>query len=152
MCSRLCTGCGLPFGLDICWSGLRGWLPKLVFSLAYGLSSVEAWVFSCFWILKRFFLALVVISCMSWLLMSLSPSILLTGPFWIVHWVAWDYLIGFVKCIFSFHNQIRLKFKLAAGLGEPWCRDGGIHLVCPLSMVFYCGSLCPLVSSSGCFA
>ena len=23
-CSRLCTGCGLPFGLDICGSGLRG--------------------------------------------------------------------------------------------------------------------------------
>ena len=24
VCSRLCTGCGLPFGLDICGSGLRG--------------------------------------------------------------------------------------------------------------------------------
>ena len=22
-CSRLCTGCGLPFGLDICGSGFR---------------------------------------------------------------------------------------------------------------------------------
>ena len=24
VCSLLCTGCGLPFGLDICRSGLRG--------------------------------------------------------------------------------------------------------------------------------
>ena len=37
---------------------------------------------------------------------------------------------------FSFHNQVRLRFKLAAGLGEPWCRDGGIPQGCPLSMVF----------------
>ena len=24
VCSRFCAGCGLPFGLDICESGLRG--------------------------------------------------------------------------------------------------------------------------------
>ena len=33
-------------------------------------------------------------------------------------------------------DVIRLRFKLAAGLGEPWCRDGGIPQGCPLSMVF----------------
>ena len=27
-----------------------------------------------------------------------------------------------------------MRFKLAAGLGEPWCRDGGIPQGCPLSM------------------
>ena len=37
---------------------------------------------------------------------------------------------------FSFHSQVRLRFKHAAGLGEPWCRDGGIAQGCPLSMVF----------------
>ena len=42
----------------------------------------------------------------------------------------------FRKVYFSFHSQIRLRFKLAAGLGEPWCRDGGIPQGCPLSMVF----------------
>ena len=52
-----------------------------------------------------------------------------------MHWVAWGYLIGFVRFI-SFHSQVRLKFKLAAGLGESWCWDGGIPLGCPLSMVF----------------
>ena len=30
----------------------------------------------------------------------------------------------FRKVYFSFHSQVRLRFKLAAGLGEPWCRDG----------------------------
>ena len=37
---------------------------------------------------------------------------------------------------FSFHSQVRLRFKLATGLGESWCRDGGIPQGCPLSMVF----------------
>ena len=37
---------------------------------------------------------------------------------------------------FAYHGQVRLRLKLASGLGEPWCRDGGILLGCPLSMVF----------------
>ena len=32
----------------------------------------------------------------------------------------------------DYHNQVQLRFKLAAGLGEPWCRDGGTP-GCPLS-------------------
>ena len=48
---------------------------------------------------------------------------------------AWVYLTGFVRKI-SFHSQVRLRFKLAAGLGEPWCRDCGIPQGCPLSMIF----------------
>ena len=42
----------------------------------------------------------------------------------------------FRRAYFSYQSQVRLRFKLAAGLGEPWCRDGGIHQGCPLSMVF----------------
>ena len=42
----------------------------------------------------------------------------------------------FRKVYFSFHSQARLRFELAAGLGEPWCRDGGIPQGWPLSMVF----------------
>ena len=42
----------------------------------------------------------------------------------------------FRKVYFSVHSHVRLRFKLAAGLGEPWCRDGGIPQGCPLSMVF----------------
>ena len=41
----------------------------------------------------------------------------------------------FRKVYFSFHSQVRLRFKLAAGLGEPWCREGIPH-GCPLSMIF----------------
>ena len=42
----------------------------------------------------------------------------------------------FRKVYFSLHSQVRLRFKLAAGLGEPWCKDGGIPRAGPLSMVF----------------
>ena len=37
---------------------------------------------------------------------------------------------------FEYHAHARLRFKLAAGLGEPWTRDGGIPQGCPLSMMF----------------
>ena len=33
----------------------------------------------------------------------------------------------FRKVYFSFHRDVRLRFKLAAGLGVAWKRDGGIH-------------------------
>ena len=42
----------------------------------------------------------------------------------------------FRKVYLGYQNQVRLRFKLAAGLGEPWCRDGGTPQGCPLSMVF----------------
>ena len=41
----------------------------------------------------------------------------------------------FRKVYFSFHANVRLRFKLATGLGEAWTRDGGIPQGCPLSMV-----------------
>ena len=37
---------------------------------------------------------------------------------------------------FQYHDGVRLRFKLAAGLGESWTRDGGIPQGCPLSMMF----------------
>ena len=63
-------------------------------------------------------------------------------------WAAWVCLTGFVSVYFSFHSQVRLRFKLAAGLGEAlvsgWWYSPGL----PSENGFYCGSLCPLVSSS----
>ena len=38
--------------------------------------------------------------------------------------------------IFEYHAHVRLRFKLASGLGEPWTRNGGIPQGCPLSMMF----------------
>ena len=37
---------------------------------------------------------------------------------------------------FSFHAQVRLRFKLAEGLGSSSFRSGGILQGCPVSMVF----------------
>ena len=37
---------------------------------------------------------------------------------------------------FEFHSHVRLRFKLSAGLGQPWSRDRGIPQGCPLSMMF----------------
>ena len=42
----------------------------------------------------------------------------------------------FRRVYFSFHRDVRLRFKLATGLGVAWKRDGGILQGCPLSMVF----------------
>ena len=32
----------------------------------------------------------------------------------------------FRKVHFAYHSQVQLRFKLATGLGEPWCQDGSI--------------------------
>ena len=42
----------------------------------------------------------------------------------------------FRRVYFSFHRDVRLRFKLATGLGVVWKRDGGIPQRCPLSMIF----------------
>ena len=42
----------------------------------------------------------------------------------------------FRHAYFEYHAHVRLRFKVAAGLGEPWTRDGGIPQGCPLSMMF----------------
>ena len=138
--ARLCTGCGLPFGLDICGSGLRGGcldrcLVLVTVYLRLRLGSLLRWM------LRRYLLGLVVISCMLWLLMSLSPLILLTGPFW-------DCALGrlalpdWFREVFSFHSQVRLRFKLAAGLEEPWCRDGGVPQKLSTYYGVHCGPVC----------
>ena len=42
----------------------------------------------------------------------------------------------FRHAYFEYHAHVRLRFKLASGLGEPWTRDGGVPPGCPLSMMF----------------
>ena len=44
--------------------------------------------------------------------------------------------VWFRRVYFSYHANVRLRFKLACGLGSPWTRDGGIPQGCLLSMVF----------------
>ena len=49
----------------------------------------------------------------------------------------------FRNAYFDYHAHVRLRFKLASGLGEPGTRDGSIPLGCPLSMMFIVGLYLP---------
>ena len=72
---------------------------------------------------------------MSWSLMSLSPLILLTGPFWIVLLGRLGLPDWFGRVYFSYHSQVPL---VLAGCWS-WCalvQGWGIPQGCPLSMVF----------------
>ena len=62
------------------------WLPLSVFSLGNGISSGGGLVLYISLHIEEVLSGLVVISHMSWLLMSLSLLTLLTGLFWIVLW------------------------------------------------------------------
>ena len=42
----------------------------------------------------------------------------------------------FRHAYFEYHAKVRIRFKLATGLGDPWTRDWGIPQGCPLSMMF----------------
>ena len=126
------------------WASLRlghlrywveGWLPESVFNLGNGLSSVEAW----------FATALDIEEVLSGTggdqLHFMVADVI--KSFDTVHRSILDCAVGrlglpdwFRKVYFSFRSQVRLRFKLSAGLGESWCRDGGIPQGCPLSMVF----------------
>ena len=126
------------------WASLRlghlrewveGWLPKSVFSLGDGLSSVEAW-FSTALDIEEVLSGTggdqlhVMVADVIKSFDTVDRSILDCA----------SRRLGlpdlFRKVYFSFHSQVRLQFKLAAGLGESWCRDGGIPQGCPLSMIF----------------
>ena len=126
------------------WASLRlghlrewveGWLPKSLYSLGNGLSSVEAW-FSTALDIEEVLSGTggdqlhVMVADVIKSFDTVDRSILdcTLGRLGLPDW--------FRKVYFSFHSQVRLRFKLAAGLGEPWCRDGGIPQGCPLSMVF----------------
>ena len=129
------------------WEWVEGWLPECVYSLGNGLSSVEAW----------FSTALDIVDVLSGTggdqLHVMVADVI--KSFDTVDRSILDCALGrlvlpdrFRKGYFSFHSQVRLRFKLVAGLGEPWCRDGGIHQGCPLNFVFFCCSLCSLVPTS----
>ena len=126
------------------WASLRlghlrgwveGWLPRSVFSLGNGLSSVEAWFSTALDIEE-------VLSGTGGDQLHVMVADVIKS-FDTVDRSILDCVLGrlglpdcFRKVYFTIHSQVRLRFKLAAGLGEPWCRDGGVPQGCPLSMVF----------------
>ena len=101
----------------------RSWVPDSVFSAGGGRSSVEAWCTTALDIEEvlsgvvdsdvHLFVADVVKSfdtvdrgVLDLVLSSLGL------PGWFRH------------AYFEFHSHVRLRFKLATGLGQPWTRDG----------------------------
>ena len=46
---------------------------------------------------------------------------------------------------FEYNAHVRLRFKLATGLGDPWTRDGGIPQGCPFEHDVHCGFVFALV-------
>ena len=113
----------------------RSWVPPCVFSAGGGRSSVQAWFTTALDIEEvlsgivegdvHIFVADVIKSFDTvdrGILDRVLSSLGLPG--WFRH------------AYFEFHSLVRLRFKLAAGLGQSWTRDGGIPQGCPLSMMF----------------
>ena len=58
-------------------------------------------------------------------------------------------LAWFRHTYFEYHSHVRLRFKLAAGLGQSWTRDGGIPQGCPMSMMFFVALYLPWCRDPG---
>ena len=104
----------------------QSWVLHSVFSAGSGRGSVEAWYTSALDIEE-------VLSGASGSHLHLfvaDRKILdrVLSCLWLPGW--------FRHAYFEYHAHVRLRFKLASGLGEPWTRDDGIPHGCPLSMMF----------------
>ena len=113
----------------------KSWVPDSVFSAGGGRGSVEAWYTSALDIEEvlsgasdshlHLFVADVINSFDTVDRKILNRVLSCLGlPGWFRH------------AYFEYHAHVGLRFKLAAGLGEPWTRDGGIPQGCPLSVMF----------------
>ena len=118
------------------------WVPDSVFSAGGGRGSVEAWYTSVLDIEEVLsgasdshlhLLVADVIKSFGTVDRSILDRVLssLRLPGWFRH------------AYFKYHAHVRLRFKLASGLGEPCTRDGGIPQGCPLSMMFIVALLLP---------
>ena len=58
-------------------------------------------------------------------------------------------LAWFRHAYFEFHSHVRLRFKLAIGLGQPWTRDGGIPQKMSFKHDVYCCIVFALVGIWG---
>ena len=113
----------------------KSWVPDSVFSAGSGRGSVEAWYTSSRDIEEvlsgatdfhvHLFVAGVIKSFDTVDRGILDRVLCSLGlPGWFRH------------AYFEYHARVRLRFKLASGLGEPWTRDRSIPQGCPLSMMF----------------
>ena len=115
--------------------GFKSWVPDSVFSAGGGRGSVEAWYTSALDIEEvlagaadshMHLIVAEVIKSFDTVDRRILDRVLssLGLPGWFRH------------TYFEYHAHVRLRFKLASGLGEPRTRDGGVPQGCPLSMMF----------------
>ena len=113
----------------------RSWVPDSVFSAGGGRGSVEAWYAAALDIEEV--LAGAADSDVHLFVADVKKSSetvdreILDRVLSSLGLLAW-----FRHAYFEYRAHVGLRFKLAAGLGEPWTRDGGIPQGCPLSMTF----------------
>ena len=129
-------------------NGFYSWVPNSVFSAGKGVSSVDAWCATAIDIEDvlsqaghsdfHIFVADVVKS------FDIVDRDILDCTFCRLGLPAW-----FRKVYSSFHRDVRLRFKLAAGLGAAWTRDGSIPPGLPSEYGLHHCSLYSLVSLFG---
>ena len=122
----------------------KSWVPDSVFSAGGGRGSVEAWCTSALDIEEvlsgaadshvHFFVA-DVIKPFDTVDRGILDRVLscLGLPGW------------FRNAYFEYHAHVRLRFKLASGLGQSWTRDGGYSSGLSLKYDVYCCFVPPLV-------
>ena len=64
--------------------------------------------------------------------------------FWIVYCLVLVFLLGSVMLTFEYHAHVRVRFKLASGLGQSWTRDG-VFLRVSFEHDVHCGFVSHLV-------
>ena len=106
----------------------KSWVPDSVFSAGGGRGSVEAWYTSALDIEEVLSGAADadVVKSLDTVDKGILDSVL--SSLGLLGW--------FRHAYFEYHAHVRLRFKLASGLGRSWTRDGGIPQGCPLSMMF----------------
>ena len=125
----------------------KSWVPDSVFSAGGCRSSVEAWyttavdiemaLAGAFSSHVHVFVA-VVVNFLDTVDREILDRVLSS-----LGLLAW-----FRHAFFEFHAHVRLRFKLAAGLGEPWTRDGGTPQGPPLQCDVSCSTVSSLVQVS----
>ena len=110
----------------------RSWVPDSVFSAGGGRGSVEAWYTSALDIEEVLIGA--TDSDVHLFVADVSKSFDTVDRGILERVLSSLGLLGwFRNAYFEYHAHVRLRFKLASGLGEPWSLDGGIPQGCPLS-------------------
>ena len=113
----------------------KSWVPVSVFSAGGGRGSVEAWYTSALDIEE-------VLSGAADSHVHLSVADVVKSSDTVDRGILDRVLSNlglpgwFRHAYFEYHAHVRLRFKLASGVGQSWTRDGGIPQGCPLSMMF----------------